>query len=68
MCLIEKLWNNYRIRWPDTEGIFSSVKRKFGENTLFRSEKGLVAEGYQRFWVYDEMREYGEVHTLNNSP
>ncbi|MEL9914523.1 MAG: hypothetical protein QXY77_01270 [Thermoplasmatales archaeon] len=26
--------NNYGMRWPGTEGIFSSVKRKFGENTL----------------------------------
>ncbi|MEM0134384.1 MAG: IS5/IS1182 family transposase, partial [Thermoplasmatales archaeon] len=59
--------NNYGMRWPGTEGIFSAVKRKFGENTVSRSEEGLLAEGYQRFWVYDEMREYGEVHTLNNS-
>ena len=50
--------NNYGMRWPGTEGIFSAVKRKFGENTLSRSEDGLLAEGYQRFWVYDEMREY----------
>ena len=54
--------NNYGMRWPGTEGIFSAVKRKFGENTLSRSEDGLLAEGYQRFWVYDEMREYGEKH------
>ena len=59
--------NNYGMRWPGTEGIFSAVKRKFGENTLSRSKEGLLAEGYQRFWVYDEMREYGEAHTLNNS-
>ena len=54
--------NNYGMRWPGTEGIFSAVKRKFGENTLYRSEDGLLAEGYQRFWAYDEMREYGEKH------
>lgn len=52
--------NHYGMRWPGTEGIFSAVKRKFGENTVSRSEKGLLAEGYQRFWIYDEMREYGE--------
>ena len=54
--------NNYGMRWPGTEGIFSAVKRKFGENTVSRSIVGLLAEGYQRFWVYDEMKEYGEKH------
>ncbi len=53
----------YGRRWPGTEGIFSAVKRKFGENTVSRSAGGLVAEGYQRFWAYDELREYGERRT-----
>jgi hypothetical protein len=26
--------NNYGMRWPGTEGIFSAVKRKFRENTV----------------------------------
>lgn len=51
------------MRWVGTEGIFSSVERKFVENTVSGSEKGLLAEGYQRFWVYDEMREYGKKHS-----
>ena len=55
--------NGYGMRWPGTEGIFSAVKRKFGENTVSRSEDGLLAEGYQRFWSYDEMKEYGEKHS-----
>ena len=50
----------YGIRWPGTEGVFSAVKRKFGENTVSRTPEGLVTEGYQRFWAYDELREYGE--------
>ncbi|EQD77166.1 transposase IS4 family protein [mine drainage metagenome] len=50
----------YGLRWPGTEGIFSAVKRKFGENVVSRSPQGLVAEGYQRIWAYDELREYGE--------
>lgn len=50
----------YGMRWPGTEGMFSAVKRKFGENTVARSATGLVAEGYQRFWAYDELRQYGE--------
>ena len=52
--------NDYGMRWPGTEGIISAVKRKFGENTVSRSEEGLLAEGFQRFWAYDEIREYGE--------
>ncbi len=57
--------NNYGMRWPGTEGIFSAVKRKYGENTVSRSTDGLIAEGYQRFWAYDEIREYGEKHISN---
>ena len=45
--------NKYGMRWPGTEGIFSAVKRKFGENCVSRSPEGLEAEGYQRFWIYD---------------
>ncbi|MEM0049905.1 MAG: hypothetical protein QXW39_05170 [Candidatus Bathyarchaeia archaeon] len=26
--------NNYGMSWPGTEGIFSAMKRKFGENTF----------------------------------
>jgi len=51
-----KTWaeeNHYGMRWPGTEGIFSAVKRKFGENCMSRSVEGLEAEGYQRFWIYD---------------
>ena len=52
--------SHYGMRWPGSEGIFSAVKRRFGENTVSRSIKGLLAEGYQRFWSYDVLREYGE--------
>ena len=45
--------NNHGMRWPGTERIFSAVKRKFGENRVSRSVKGLEAEGYQRIWIYD---------------
>jgi hypothetical protein len=57
--------NSYGMRWPGTEGIFSAVKRKFGENTLSRLVDGLIAEGYQRFWAYDEIKEYGEKHSYD---
>jgi hypothetical protein len=49
----------YGKRWVATEGIFSAVKRKFGEKAVSRSENGLIAEAIQRFWSYDVLREYG---------
>ena len=45
--------NDYGMRWPETEGIFSAVKRKFGENCVSRYPERLEVEGYQRFWIYD---------------
>ena len=59
--------NDYGMRWPGTEGIFSAVKRKFGENCVSRSTEGLEAEGYQRIWVYDyiNQRAKTEVKSLN---
>ena len=55
------------MRWPGTEGTFSAVKRKFGENCVSRSVKSLEAEGYQRIWVYDyiNQRAKTEVKFLN---
>lgn len=52
--------HQYGLRWPGTEGVFSAVKRKYGESVVSRSAVGLTAEGYQRMWAYDELREYGE--------
>ncbi|VUT23774.1 MAG: Transposase DDE domain protein [Candidatus Methanolliviera sp. GoM_asphalt] len=55
-------WSNkkrYGMRWVATEGIFSAVKRKFGEKTVSRSKNGLIAEAIQRFWNYDLLRAYG---------
>ncbi|MEM3778701.1 MAG: IS5/IS1182 family transposase, partial [Fervidicoccaceae archaeon] len=41
------VYKKYGMRWVGTEGIFSAVKRKYGENTVSRSKEGLIAEGYQ---------------------
>lgn len=40
-------------RWPMTEGIFSAVKRKFGENIVSTKKANMVSETIQRFWAYD---------------
>jgi hypothetical protein len=39
-----KKWSEeygYGMRWLGAEGIFSAVKRAFGENTVSRSKKGI---------------------------
>lgn len=56
-----RLWANYRRygnRWA-VEGLFSSVKRKFGENIVSKSKSTMCAEAIQRFWAYDTIRDYG---------
>ncbi|MEM3860050.1 MAG: hypothetical protein QW478_11725 [Candidatus Micrarchaeaceae archaeon] len=53
--------NNYGVRWPGTEGIFSAVKRKFGENT-FKIRRWSGGKELQEFWEYDKIREYGKKH------
>ena len=55
------------MRWLETEGIFSAVKRKFAENCVSRSLEGFEAEGYQRIWVYNCLnhRAKREVKSLN---
>lgn len=45
------------MRWPGTEGIFSAVKREFGENCTSRSVRGLVVKGCQRLWVFDHINQ-----------
>ena len=57
------LWareHGYGHRWPATEGIFSAVKRIFGEQIHARSEKGIIQEAKIKFWAYQKMKRYGE--------
>lgn len=49
----------YGDRWPATEGIFSGVKRKFGENIVSMRKQNVLAEALQRFWAYDILQLYG---------
>ena len=42
-------------RWPGNEGIFSAVKRKYGESIVSRKKINMVFEGIQRFWAYDTL-------------
>jgi hypothetical protein len=57
------LWareHGYGHRWPATEGIFSAVKRIFGEKIHARSEVGMLQEARIKFWAYQKMKRYGE--------
>jgi Transposase DDE domain. len=49
----------YGLRWA-IEGIFSSIKRKFGEDLRARSVIGLLAEAMQKVWAYDIMVSYAK--------
>jgi len=49
----------YGLRWA-IEGIFSSIKRKFGEDLRARSLIGLLAEAMQKVWAYDVMVSYAK--------
>jgi len=49
----------YGLRWA-IEGIFLSVKRKFGEDLRERSVIGLLAEAMQKVWAYDAMVSYAK--------
>ena len=44
--------NKIRKQIAATEGIFSAVKRKFGENLVSRKKESLIDEAAQRFWAY----------------
>ena len=46
----------YGMRWPATEGIFSAIKRIFGEQLLARSDVGLVQEAGLKVWAYHRLK------------
>jgi len=50
----------YGLRWNGTEGIFSAVKRKFGEQTRSHKIENACNEVRRKFWAYDTMKAYAE--------
>jgi len=48
----------YGRRWTGTEGIFSAVKRKFGENIRSRKVGNIFRETRRKFWAYERMKNY----------
>jgi len=47
---------NYGLRWPSTEGIFSAVKRIFGETLNNHNKKDLYHEAKMKFWAYQTIK------------
>ena len=50
----------YGLRWPATEGIFSAIKRMFGEQLHGTSETGMTQEAKMKIWTYTKLKQYGE--------
>jgi hypothetical protein len=47
----------YGLRWPSTEGIFSSVKRIFGECIKATKKRNMYKEAKRKFWAYNKLLE-----------
>lgn len=56
--------NGYGFRWVATEGIFSAIKRIFGEQLAAKTEIGLVQEAKIKIWAYQKIKRYGEARFL----
>ncbi len=50
----------YGKRWLGTEGIFSAIKRIFGEKTRAKSIETMCNDIKRRFWAYETMRKYAK--------
>jgi hypothetical protein len=50
----------YGLRWTATEGIYSAIKRMFGEQLHGKTETGMIQEIKMKFWTYKTMKQYGE--------
>lgn len=52
--------NKYGMRWTGTEGIFSAVKRIFGDRVRSKIVENMCKEAERRFWAYQVMKRYAE--------
>lgn len=52
--------NSYGRRWTGTEGIFSSVKRIFGDRVRSKRVENMCKETERRFWAYQVIKRYAE--------
>ena len=47
----------YGMRWPASEGIFSGVKRMFGEGVRSHKIRNMYHEAGLKFWAYQQVRD-----------
>jgi len=47
----------YGLRWPSSEGIFSAVKRIFGECIRATKKQNMYKEAKRKFWAYNKLLE-----------
>jgi len=50
-------YKGYGMRWKATEGIFSAVKRIFGESVLSHKKRNMYQEAKLKFWAYQQLRD-----------
>lgn len=51
--------SGYGLRWPASEGIFSSVKGIFGESVRATKKQNMYKEAKMKFWAYNQLLEAG---------
>ncbi|MCD6371558.1 MAG: IS5 family transposase [Candidatus Aenigmarchaeota archaeon] len=47
----------YGLRWPASEGIFSAVKRIFGECVTATKKRNMYKQAKRKFWAYNKILE-----------
>jgi len=52
--------HKYGLRWPATEGVFSAIKRIFGETLKATSEMGMIKEASAKIWAYQKIKHYAK--------
>jgi len=52
--------HKYGLRWPTTEGVFSAIKRIFGETLRATSEIGMIKEASAKIWAYQKIKQYSK--------
>lgn len=56
----------YGHRWTATEGVFSAIKRMFGEQIRATKEKGMLQEAACKIWAYQKLKRAGKEKTRKN--
>ena len=52
--------NKYGRRWTGTEGIFSAVKKIYGERVRAHKVENMCLEAKRKFWAYQIIKKYAE--------